>query len=304
MEPLTFTIRRAEPADFAEIAAFIVAQSASPETQCIQSATGETVRSLLEEMEKWHASGEMTWMIALSGEMLTGLMGAEFDREMGRAWLRGPFALDNFPSLSRALWDPLRAALPGVINRYDSFLNAENARGQAFYTTAGFTEKGRAHVYTAKREDFARIERARIPVQPVQPLCAALQSSFAAVHDDIFSGTFYMGTQIIEKLDSEHRVWVYAPAGEVLGYLYGVIEPWAEEGYIEFLGVSEMARGRGVGGALLLTAMDWFFSERGLPGAGLTVDDGNANARSLYERVGFRLKYTGVNQRYSPNKEA
>ena len=47
----------------------------------------------------------------------------------------------------------------------------------------------------------------------------------------------------------------------------------------------------------MTTALDWFFDEREMPQVGLTVSDENINARGLYERVGFRLKYTGVNHR-------
>ena len=292
--------KTAEPVDFPAIAQLVFSECASADKQCIQSATGETAGSLVEEMEKWHASNEMVWVCGRVSGQIIAAMGAEFDPEVGRAWLRGPFARRDFPAVSEKLWTLLRAALPANILRFDTFLNAENVRGQAFYTAAGFSEKGRAHVYAALRPDYDQVERARIPAHRVVPLTAALHESFAALHDATFPGTFYLGKQITSKLDADHRVWVHSVDDEVLGYLYGVKESWSEEGYVEFLGVSEKARGRGVGGALLLAALDWFFAQ-GLPGAGLTVDDGNTNARSLYERVGFRLKFTGVNQRLTKN---
>lgn len=84
----------------------------------------------------------------------------------------------------------------------------------------------------------------------------------------------------------------------MLGYIYAVVDDADENlGYIEYVGVAEQARGQGIGGKLLRTALIWLFSEKDVREVGLNVDDTNTNARGLYEKVGFRLKYSGVNLR-------
>ena len=52
-----------------------------------------------------------------------------------------------------------------------------------------------------------------------------------------------------------------------------------------------------MGGQLLKTALSWCFTHEKVQSVGLSVNDSNVNARGLYERVGFELRYTGVNQR-------
>jgi hypothetical protein len=43
--------------------------------------------------------------------------------------------------------------------------------------------------------------------------------------------------------------------------------------------------------------MDWLFSVKSVAQVGLTVSDDQVNARSLYEKVGFAIKYTGLSAR-------
>jgi mycothiol synthase len=64
-----------------------------------------------------------------------------------------------------------------------------------------------------------------------------------------------------------------------------------EAGFVRDLGVVPAWRGRGVGMALLLTALHRF-DARGLTGASLTVDDVTIGAAvRLYERVGMRITH-------------
>ncbi len=292
---MTISIRTATPLDFQAIAQLIHHQCANPALQCIQSSTGESSAELVLEMEKSHASGEMVWAVGLEEGALAGVMGCEFDREAGRGWLRGPFAVQDFNTLADRLLAHVKILVPKEITRFDAFLNAENERGLAFYAGQGFIQKGKAHVYEALASDYPGIPEA---IPKVQSAISGCQIGFEDLHEALFAGTLITGKQIAGKINSDHRVWLFWERDRVLGYLYGVIEEWSDDGYIEFLGVEEKARGRGIGGMLLLTALDWFFNERGVRVVGLNVDDRNTNARGLYERVGFRLKYTGVNQRW------
>jgi GNAT superfamily N-acetyltransferase len=56
-------------------------------------------------------------------------------------------------------------------------------------------------------------------------------------------------------------------------------------------------RGQGLGKRLLLSALCWLFDIKRVPEVGLTVSDGQVNARSLYEQAGFRIRYTGLSAR-------
>jgi ribosomal protein S18 acetylase RimI-like enzyme len=295
-----FDTRLATPADFPAIAAFIEEHNQNPANQCIQSSTGESAANLLAELEGLHASEEMVFIVAEEGNQLSGVMGCEFALSECRGWLRGPLIRDStqsgsnavrFQKLAGELYRALMAATPPAIIKFDTFLNMENTRGQAFYESLGFWVRSRHHVYVALRLE---------PVKQPRLVCNLMKPEqleiVQGLHNTVFPG-IRTGQDVLQGLDENHRVWVYEIEGEVVGYLFAVIEPWAENGYVEFLGVRAEARGKGVGAALLATALHWCFAERNVPEVGLTVDDENVNARSMYERAGFRLKYSGINHR-------
>lgn len=296
MKPFTF--RLAAPSDFPALAAFIETQNKP--LQCIQSSTGEGADNLLAEIEKLAAVNEITYAVAEDAGQFVGVLGCEFAVHECRGWVRGPVmrepaepgqSPDRFQKIAQGLFTTLMAAIPGEITIFDTFLTLENTRGQAFYEMCGFGVRSRHHVYVAKRP--AEVKTPHLLCSPMRPDQLA---EARALHDGVFPG-IRKGDDVLQGLDDDHRVWMYAPEGEGLGYVFAVIESWAEGGYVEFLGVREDARGQGIGAALLATALHWCFAERGVPEVGLTVEDGNVNARGMYERAGFRLKYSGVNHR-------
>ena len=288
--------RPATPGDFRAIASMIHESGKTPETQCIHSGTDESVNNLVEEIENWYEKGEIVFVVVHADQELIGCMGCEFEVDGERGWLRGPIVLDHWEIAPVKMYTVLRGLLPPNIRRLDAFLNEKNTRGQAFYENNGFQLKGSSHVYLAEHPGTASTVY-RVNGSRCRPLDTNSKAGFIALHDAVFPNTYYNGQQVVDQMDEQHRVWVYEQDGEILGYVYAVIENWAEEGYVEFLGVREDVRRRGIGAQLLKSALAWIFAERDMPQAGLTVSDENVNARSLYERVGFRLLYTGVNQR-------
>jgi ribosomal protein S18 acetylase RimI-like enzyme len=88
-------------------------------------------------------------------------------------------------------------------------------------------------------------------------------------------------------------VFVAERRGDIVGYVYGAIEPlsWKdlhdECGYIHDLLVVPEARRTGVGDALLDKAIDWL-REQGMPRVVLGTAAQNETARRLFERRGFR----------------
>jgi hypothetical protein len=207
-----FMIRLAIPTDFQTIAQFIEANNQNPATQCIQSSTGEEAESLLTELRTLHASGEILFFLAWEKGQLQGVIGCEIEEGSGRGWLRGPIIAAHsdtnpvpqadFLTLARELYHVLTATLPPSITIFDSFLNVENTRGQAFYESQGFTIRSHHHVYLAPRPTHIRLPPRRCPPKNPEPL-----KTVRALHKQIFP-KIQTGEEVLSKRDENHPVGI------------------------------------------------------------------------------------------------
>jgi GNAT superfamily N-acetyltransferase len=93
--------------------------------------------------------------------------------------------------------------------------------------------------------------------------------------------------------DPEAVVQVAERAGEILGYVYGRLEPtsWMElrgpAGFLHDVVVVEHARRQGLGARLVESAAEWLEAQ-GAPRIMLWTAEKNAGAHRLFERLGFR----------------
>jgi ribosomal protein S18 acetylase RimI-like enzyme len=291
----TTIIRQAHKADFELISKLIAFQNKNPETQCIHSYTGDSDQSIYSEIVRLDLSSGICFVMAFQADRLVGVLGSELDEELGRGWLRGPFIVENtadWNATASALLQGLLDILPASIHRLDSFLNIANTRGNDFYLNHGFKQLRLVHVYVTAPPESPLIHASTC--QTLQPHQA---QNFIDLHQTLFPNTYATGQRILDKLGDQHQVFVYPQGSEILGYVYAAIEEDSGDGSLEFVGVREDARGRGIGRQLLQTALQWLFEVKKVPQTILVVNDNLANARSLYESVGFRLKYTGVHTR-------
>jgi ribosomal protein S18 acetylase RimI-like enzyme len=288
-------IRQAHKEDFEIISKLIAEQNKNPETHCIQSDTGDGWQNIQSEITRLDLSSGICFVMAFQYKQLIGVLGCELDEELGRGWVRGPFILDDtsdWNATTSALLQGLLDILPPSIHRLDSFLNIANERGNKFYLSHNFHQLRLVHVYVTATPE------APLPITNTCELLKPQQAQdFVALHQTIFPRTYATGQRILDKLGDSHQVFVYTHGNEILGYLYASSGEDSGDGSIEFIGVREDARGRGIGRQLLQTALQWLFDVKKVPQVMLVVNDDLANARSLYESVGFRLKYTGVHTR-------
>jgi ribosomal protein S18 acetylase RimI-like enzyme len=286
----TFEIRQARHEDLPEMASLIALQNQRPELQCIHS--GEGRESILQTMLKWEAVSEICFAIALQEGRLVGLLGAEFDEELARGWLWGPSVLvEPWTTVAEALLAELLEMLPSAVRRLDFFIHERNQRVLRFYLEQGFDSIQTSHVYVASRPPAP----VALP-EPCLPLASGQAGAFLTLHDSIFPKTYYTGQDILDQLDDDHQVFVCGSGEDLAGYIYAIVDE-SGDGYVEFVGVRAEQRGRGLGQRLLLSAMVWLFAAKNVAQVGLTVSDDQVNARSLYEKVGFAIKYTGLSAR-------
>jgi RimJ/RimL family protein N-acetyltransferase len=119
------------------------------------------------------------------------------------------------------------------------------------------------------------------------PLTAALQGPVAELHDRLFPDTFLPSSRMLQASDDTHCTFVIADGGRLLGYAHGHIDTDAAIGSLEYVGVVETARDRGIGTRLVQAFCAWAFSFEAIREVALMVDRDNAAARHVYAKLGF-----------------
>jgi ribosomal protein S18 acetylase RimI-like enzyme len=285
-----FSIHVASKDEFPQIAELVVGQNQFPERQCIHSSVGDRAEDILQVMLKWEKIGEIAFVLAQQDGRVVGALGSEFDEGLGRGWLWGPYALvQDWQPLANRLYQALLAALPPSIRQLGAFLNVLNLQGQDFYRALGFSTTNLAHDYSAKNLAPSVNES-----EVCRQLTPEYHHDFISLHSTIFPNAYYSAERVIEQSDDQNQIFVYPEDNQVLGYVYASFSGDSKEGEVEFLGVRQDSRGRGIGRQLLQTALWWLFEELKASQVTLTVNQDNVNARALYESVGFQLRYTGI----------
>lgn len=281
-------------AHWPELAAFIHRHNRRSDgrARCLHAEHGDTADAQASEMLAI-PDGEACFVAARAGTggEWSGTAGCELDPALGRAWLRGPLTRDaDDAALQVALIHALEAALPRAVRRFDAFPQVSETALRASYRAAGYRDHMQHHVFC--------LERPQAP--PPWPEAVAAQATPAAaelaarLHEQLFPDTYLTRTSMLESLDDEHRLFAAEVGGTVAGYVYVQDKPLEDEGYIDFIGVSAEARGRGLGRALLDAAVHWAMVERGRPRVSLTARQDRTPALGLYEAAGFREVAAGA----------
>ncbi len=283
-------IKSATAADYENITGFIHAQNRHDNYRCLHSDETDPA-GLLARIQKLATQDEICVALDIQNGDIIGLLGCEYDRGLRRGWLWGPFGVPD-RAIDAALLIQLKNSLPAEVRRLDSFLDQRNQRGQTFYTTQGFYRAQDCHVYVAQKP--------ALTITPTLTFVAPQEhhlASLSDLHERLFPQSYETARSMFDKMDDERRLFTHIAQDRVAGYIFARINDGDEEGFIDFLGVHESQRGKGIGKQLLLTALHWLFEDKRMPQVGLTVTDKNTNARALYEQTGFHLHYAGVNHR-------
>ncbi|MBK8229244.1 MAG: GNAT family N-acetyltransferase [Candidatus Eisenbacteria bacterium] len=301
---MQITTRSVSGADIDVIAAFIAARNRRPEQRCLHAGdVSEDVRAALLEFDPSFAA-TFTVAVAMgekSGDQLhdgrlLGVVGGDLQLAISRAWLWGPWVDDGFwnvvaaPLLDRFLW------FVRELDQVKAFVDLAAVRGAQLLRARGFADETMIHVYLAKPRDSAAATPHASTDRPdlrVAGLESSQEAHFRAMHDLIFDQQT-PGEELLRERSSDRPIFAATRSGALVGYVAASVQAGPLEGFVEYLGVDPSARGLGIGRMLLERALHWAFDERGLPQVGLTVSDQNANARGLYESVGFSLEYTGL----------
>ncbi|MHA2371179.1 MAG: GNAT family N-acetyltransferase, partial [Candidatus Hodarchaeales archaeon] len=242
-------IRKAKSKQLNEVAAFVAKLQTENEHNMLyfdhiayfDSTEVSKIKKYLQGFEPpWHDC----FLLAYENNALLGVVGVEFDAELGRAWLHGPMV----KSLSwQAIADELYEAAQEQVIRsgicdLELAADVSNNNLRAFAKRNGFIEGSPA--------SHLCIDRQKVPISPiaeVSELTPDFFEAFKALHDRTFPGAYYSGVQILQRLDEQNKVFILAQKKTLQGYVYSRIDSSSSEGYIDFLGVEPVSRRLGIG---------------------------------------------------------
>jgi ribosomal protein S18 acetylase RimI-like enzyme len=194
---------------------------------------------------------------------------------------------DSWSAIADQLWQAAQALLPNGLREHELFYNIHNADGIAFAERHAFPLHGDALIFR-----FGRASLASLPAAEARELTDEHSAAFQALHAQLFPRTYLSGRQILERINEQHKLFAIVESDALLGYAYAEILAEFGEGNLEFIGVSEQARGKGVGGRLMAAALNWMFSFPNMNEIFLTTNLTNTAAIGLYRKVGFQLLHT------------
>jgi ribosomal protein S18 acetylase RimI-like enzyme len=242
------------------------------------------VRSSLAECLVPPAEG---FQLAYDGDRLVGVFGVDADVEIGRAWLFGPLIEHvDWQSLADDLYAASMKIIPDGISEQDLFCDVQNLNVAVFAERHGFPLRSENAVVTLERMNYKKPASltSSFSIVDYDP---AFFEQFEQCHNLLFPTTYFTARQIVEKLDFTRRLFLGLENGILKGYHFCKVETDARSGYIDFIGVDESMRGRGLGATLLAAGIDWMLSFPEPDKISLTVNADNVPALKLYNNFGF-----------------
>lgn len=221
--------------------------------------------------------------LALEGTRLVGVMGVDFDKEIGRAWLYGPIVIaDDWAAAADALYAAVCPVLPVAVCEHEMFVDAENINCHAFAERHAFTNQGEMAIYFITPERLAAL-----PEQTAEEWDGRFADRFVALHDRLFPRSNYTLNYMLAERDKGATLLILTDGDMPAGYFFGRAEPESGEAYVDLVGVDPAFHGRGLGRRLMLAGLSRLRAMPNLHQVNLTVEAGNLPAMHLYESLGF-----------------
>ncbi|HEX5401821.1 MAG TPA: GNAT family N-acetyltransferase [Pseudonocardiaceae bacterium] len=273
---------------------------------------GESEAELADELATlaWPAN---TFLAVDDADQVRGVLTADVDQPLGRAWWYGPFVdvPADHPAADR-IWsrtaDALYAAahtqsaLRGITDS-ELYGHVEHSRLAAFARRHGFPTGEYSSVLALDGVDLVRLvgavpdrpEAAEIGEFPTPPTDSTIAAALIRLHEQSFPNTYLSAAAILA--DTGERVLVTATdGGKLVGYAVGGIQPM--DYLIDFVAVSTESRCRGIGAALVTTLVQRLADKHGArPAACAVVAGGNAPSRRMLHTLGFRPRLELVSYR-------
>jgi len=271
---------RCHPARLDALVAFVAEHNTAPEHHI--GYFGLTAEDIRLALRLFNVPFDRAVRLALNDGRLIGVLGADFDRDLGRAWLYGPLVTgDAWDATADALYAAVTARLPAAVGEHEMFVDSCNRRCQTFAARHDFAVAGEWAIYTLAADRLAGM-----PAAEAQPWDARYTDQLAALHGQLFPRSNYTLAHILKS--DAHDVLLIITDGDALhGYFFGHVEPDTGEATVDLVGVAEGQRRMGLGRRLMLAGLARMRPMPGLRQINLSVSAGNSAAIALYDNLGF-----------------
>jgi ribosomal protein S18 acetylase RimI-like enzyme len=271
-----------KPDQLNEVAAFITRLQADPSHHI--GYFGERQEDIALYVRELEPAGTDCFVLAHEDEKLLGILGAEADPELRRAWLHGPIVdYPDWDTLADHLYEAAcQQVIPAYASMYELFGNIANVNLCRFARRWGFAPLPS----TAAVLRFPRHQGVTLPAAHASELDSRFHDSFIKLHETSFPDAYYLGKQVIGMLNDTKKVFVVTDGDSLGGYIYAQVDSGGD-GYIDFLGVEESVRRQGIGRQLITAATHWLLSLPGVQDIRLTVNGDNTPAIALYSGLGY-----------------
>jgi len=243
---------------------------------------GDKPEEITKELLEYGAI-DYAFLARQTGE-LVGFVAVDVDDELDRSYLFGPFVNHHlWDEVANRLVSEVLAIIPdNTTAQIEMFFDRSNDNISKLGHSLGFRTYKDVRTFRFDRSGSDKIERGT-----ASPAEARHHSSLVELHDRTFPNTHLPGTRMIEGLGQYKACFVRSESDEVVGYIYLEVDDTTGSASLEFLGTTEQARGRGIGADLVRTGLRWMFGFESVTETWLVVDEDNAGARRLYDRLGW-----------------
>lgn len=285
-----YVLRRFRPEDLDAVAALAVFASSSPETACGQPDVASADEFKVDyghrnlEQEAWVAETPDGRVVAFDAGSARGKT-YHVDGPIVAPELQGQ-------GIGSGLFIKLaQDARQSGAEQLEGGVRATNDRGHRFLASQGFEPSRQIYVWETHRPLEAGFT---VPDgYTLGELKPKYLLPFLMVMHECFPD--YRLPSNPQRLFEPDKMKIFLvlgaedkPVAAVTAFYY----PEDQMGYIYHLAVSEPHRGNGLARALLLSAVDWLWTEHDPSFVGLSTSAGGPGNRTLYEQVGFELQYS------------
>jgi ribosomal protein S18 acetylase RimI-like enzyme len=292
------SVTTARPEELEEVLDLIASEQAHPDRGT--TMLGETRDGIAAELDDVDPPWPVSVRVAREDGRIVGAVVGDWDPEVGRAWILGPWVPGDdaaWRRWARPLVDAVLQQLPPGLADWELAADASHTRMAELGASYGLPASEVNHVYSA---DTATARSWPEPQADLRAGTAADAELIRDLHDQEFPASYAAPEQLLpEPPDGRYRVLLAEEAGRLLGYAAGRVQADGE-GYVDFVAVADAARGRGLGRDLVVALGRALLADATTGQLHLTVQDHRTPARRLYESLGFRRSLSIVGYRSGP----